>query len=178
MIVGDDGVGKTTLLISYTEDKFPEEYIPTVFGSLTVNSTVDGTTVGLSFWDTSGGSDYDKLRPLAYNDTDIFLLCFAIDNPGSYANITAKWYPELTHYCPTVPVILLGTKSDLRGTPSNSVSNEQGNALSKEINAKRYLESSARLQLGKKLQFIFDELVRVCFENRKSKKQNKGCHLL
>lgn len=68
----------------------------------------------LALWDTAGQEDYDRLRPLSYPDTDVLLLCFAVDNPDSFENVTDKWAGELHAFCPKVPVVLVGTKTDLR----------------------------------------------------------------
>lgn len=66
--------------------------------------------VELALWDTAGQEDYDRLRPLSYPDTDVILMCFSIDSPDSLENIPEKWSPEVRHFCPNVPVILVGNK--------------------------------------------------------------------
>ena len=70
--------------------------------------------VELALWDTAGQEDYDRLRPLSYPDTDVILICFSIDSPDSLQNVVEKWTPEVRHFCPKVPVILVGNKRDLR----------------------------------------------------------------
>ena len=68
----------------------------------------------IELWDTAGQEDYDRLRPLSYPDADVILICFSIDSSDSLRNITDKWVPEVNHFCPNVPVILVGNKMDLR----------------------------------------------------------------
>ncbi|XP_071960539.1 rho-related protein racA-like isoform X2 [Antedon mediterranea] len=60
--------------------------------------------------------DYDRLRPLSYPGTDVFLLCFSVASRDSLTNIPEKWLPELKHFCPSTPIVLVGNKSDLRSS--------------------------------------------------------------
>ncbi|OAY73720.1 Rac-like GTP-binding protein RAC1 [Ananas comosus] len=82
------------------------DYVPTVFDNFSANVVVDGCTVNLGLWDTAGQEDYNRLRPLSYRGADVFLLAFSLISKASYEN----WIPELTHYAPGVPMILVGTK--------------------------------------------------------------------
>merc|ERR1712032_410279 len=114
VIVGDGACGKTCLLIVFSKDEFPEVYVPTVFENYVADIEVDSRQVELALWDTAGQEDYDRLRPLSYPDTDVILMCFSIDQPDSLENIPEKWVPEVKHFCPNVPIVLVGSKKDLR----------------------------------------------------------------
>lgn len=118
VIVGDGACGKTCLLIVFSKDQFPEVYVPTVFENYVADIEVDGKQVELALWDTAGQEDYDRLRPLSYPDTDVILMCFSIDSPDSLENILEKWHPEVKHFCPSVPIVLVANKKDLRSDPA------------------------------------------------------------
>ena len=62
----------------------------------------------------AGQEDYDRLRPLSYPQTDVFLVCFSVTSPASFENVKEKWFPEVHHHCPGVPCLIVGTQIDLR----------------------------------------------------------------
>ena len=107
ILVGDSYVGKTCLCFSYTTDRFPVEYIPTIYDNYSANVMVDGKPIHLDLWDTAGLKDYDSLRPSIYPDTDVFLICFSLLSPASFENVQAKWHPEVSHHWPNTPLSLI-----------------------------------------------------------------------
>ena len=62
VVVGDGGVGKTSLLISFTTKTFPRDYVPTVFENYTAEVSVEDTVHQVGLFDTAGQEEFDKLR--------------------------------------------------------------------------------------------------------------------
>jgi len=185
VVVGDGAVGKTCALVSYSTNAFPVKYIPTVFDNYMADVLVDGKPVSLALWDTAGQEDYDRLRPLSYPMTDVFLLCFAVTMPDSFSNVKNKWLPELQHHEPNTPILLCGLKSDLRHCRKTvrtlrkegkqMVSRAAAQDLAKDLGLEGYMECSALTQLG--LMEVFDEVIRIGFRPKPSPKKKK-CKLL
>jgi len=186
VVVGDGAVGKTCLLISYTTNKFPSEYVPTVFDNYAVTVMIGSEPYTLGLFDTAGQEDYDRLRPLSYPQTDVFLICFSVVAPSSFENVREKWYPEVHHHCPGVPCLIVGTQTDLRDDTTmleklskqkqKPVSVEMGEKLAKELNVVKYVECSARTQQG--LKNVFDEAIVAALEPPPSTKKAKKCIVL
>ena len=185
VVVGDGAVGKTCLLISYTQNKFPSEYVPTVFDNYAVNVMIGGEPILLGLYDTAGQEEYDRMRPLSYPEANVFLICFSTVNPSSFENVKAKWLPEVKLHCPNVPIVLVGTQMDLRDNQatldklaknkSKPVSQEMGDRLAKELKMVKYAECSALTQKG--LKDVFDDAIMAALEPE-PEPPKKGCCLL
>ncbi|XP_076324840.1 ras-related C3 botulinum toxin substrate 1-like isoform X3 [Tachypleus tridentatus] len=158
----------------------------TVFDNYSAAMMCDGMPVSLGLWDTAGQEDYDRLRPLSYPQTDVFLVCFSVVSPSSFENVTAKWYPEIKHHCPDAPMILVGTKIDLREDKEtlqllseqglSPIKREQGQKLASKVRAVKYLECSALTQRG--LKQVFDEAVRAVLRPEPQKRRQRKCKLV
>ena len=180
-VVGDGAIGKTCLLISFTTNKFPTVHIPTIFETTSVYKLFDNThftqTGGkpyiLDLFDTAGQEDFDRLRPLSYPQTNVFLVCFSVVVPASFKNIKEKWVPEILHHCQKTPFLLVGTQVDLREDTNTldklgknklkPISPEQGEKLAKELKAVKYVECSALTQVN--LFLYFRQIFIVLFNN-------------
>uniref|UniRef100_A0A8C5C1P8 Cell division control protein 42 homolog n=1 Tax=Gadus morhua TaxID=8049 RepID=A0A8C5C1P8_GADMO len=220
VVVGDGAVGKTCLLISYTTNKFPSEYVPTVstlhkylsvgdahvfvcnvmackeafasmssflapqvFDNYAVTVMIGGEPYTLGLFDTAGQEDYDRLRPLSYPQTDVFLVCFSVVSPSSFENVKEKWVPEITHHCPKTPFLLVGTQIDLRDDPSTveklaknkqkPITPETAEKLARDLKAVKYVECSALTQRG--LKNVFDEAILAALEPPETQRKRKCC---
>ncbi|XP_064634886.1 rho-related protein racA-like [Lineus longissimus] len=155
IILGDGCVGKTCLLISYVHKHFPDKYVPTVFDNDVVTHVFQGKPVRMILFDTAGGEDYHRLRPLSYPGTDIFLICFSIASRDSFENIPSYWLPELDHFCPDTPRLLVGCKGDLR-TETSPVSKIEAEKLARS-RGMQYWECSALTREG--VHHCFDKAI-------------------
>ena len=193
VIVGDGDTGKTCLLMQFKGRQFPKDYVPTVFETYTRDIRLDGEIIQLGLWDTAGQEGYDRLRPLAYPHCDCFVICYSVDSPDSLKNAKDKWLPELEHFSPNVPKILVATKKDIRrrtlaimdilnGNKAPSiVSYEEGLCTAAEIGASRFLETSALYNDG--VREMFAQTARVALEAREEqkeckKKKNERCSIM
>jgi len=202
VVVGDGAVGKTSLLIVYATGKFPSQYLPTVFENYTAQMQRGDDSILLHLWDTAGQEDYDRLRPLSYPGSDVVLLCFSLVNKASYEAVRDKWAPEVHHYVPDIPHVLVGLKADLRDAGEKDpntgkhqpISTAQGEAMKAEIGAVHYAEVSAKTKDG--VTPLFEHIVDIVLKVRAeadgggddgdteqgtivtSKKKKKACALL
>ncbi|KAF0987775.1 hypothetical protein HZS_2774 [Henneguya salminicola] len=189
VVIGDGAVGKTCLLISYTTNKFPSEYVPTVFDNYAVTVIISQEPYTLGLFDTAGQEDYDRLRPLSYPQTDVFLVCFSTVSPSSLENVKekvcVKWMPEVTQHCAKTPVLIVGTQIDLRDNPSiieklaknkqKPSTPEMGEKLARDVKAVKYVECSALTQKG--LKNVFDEAILAALQSSEPEKKKK-CSIL
>ncbi|ESO93563.1 hypothetical protein LOTGIDRAFT_150227 [Lottia gigantea] len=169
VLIGDGAVGKTSLIVSYTTNGYPTEYVPTAFDHFSVLVTVDNNPVRLQLCDTAGQDDFDTLRPLCYPNTDVFLVCFSVVSPTSFKNVVDKWVPEIKKHSPKTPIVLVGTQGDLRNDvqilielaryKEAPVSEEEATVLADYIGAMQYVECSALTQ--KNLKEVFDTAILV-----------------
>ena len=137
--------------------------------------------IELVLWDTAGQEDYDRLRPLSYPDTDVILLCFSVDTPDSLLNAVDKWKPEMSHFCPGIPFVLVGNKKDLRDDEEvklllerynqKPVTFEEGEEVAKKIGAVCYIESSAKTREG--VREVFEAATLAALQKRKKNKKHK-----
>lgn len=187
VVVGQGACGKTCTLIVFSKGTFPEVYVPTVFENYVADVEVDGRHVELGLWDTAGQEDYDRIRPLSYNnDTNVVVISFAIDSPDSLDDVLEKWIAEVLHFCKGIPIVLVGMKEDLRRDPKTieelrktsqaPTTYSQGLHVAKQIGAAAYVECSAKTNGG--IRATFETAVRLALRARDGAGRGKACLLM
>ncbi|XP_007549838.1 ras homolog family member Ua [Poecilia formosa] len=182
VLVGDGAVGKTSLVVSYTTNGYPTEYVPTAFDNFSAVVSVDGQPVKLQLCDTAGQDEFDRLRPLCYTSADVFMLCFSVVSPASFQNVPEKWVPEIRKHAPFAPLVLVGTQCDLREDVKvlidlakyreRPVDPLDARDCAMEIGAVAYMECSSLTQ--KNLKEVFDTAILASLQKYSSRKRSRG----
>lgn len=114
VIVGDRSVGKTCLVVTYGTKQYPDKNPPTVLEAYQGVTNFRGREVVVDIFDTAGHEDFQRVRPISYNKADVIIICFSLVDKDSLTNACTKWYREVRQLGPKCPMILVGTKLDLR----------------------------------------------------------------
>lgn len=144
-VTGDGAVGKTSLLYTYLEKRFPENYQPTVIDNFQSRIPIrQGGTVVADIWDTAGQEDLESIRVLSYPDTHVGIICYSTVSVSSFENVGKVWLKELHSVVPETPFILVGTKKDLCSThPERVVTEEEAQRLCKKLKGYESVQCSA-----------------------------------
>ncbi|MHA1912838.1 MAG: GTP-binding protein [Promethearchaeota archaeon] len=150
-VVGDGGVGKTSMVLRYCEDTFKENYIMTIGSNFSTKQVqlVDYPTflVKLQLWDLAGQKHFSFVRPPFYRGATAIIYVFDLTRRSSFQNIL-DWKEEVEKVIGEgKPSMLVGNKIDLAEQGNREVGEQDGEALRREINALGYYETSAKENL-------------------------------
>jgi small GTP-binding protein len=161
LIIGDSGIGKSSLMIRFTDDIFNNKYISTIgvdFKIKTVN--FNGKNVKYQIWDTAGQERFRTITSSYYRGADAILLCYDITDKKSFLNID-KWFEEVKMFSLNKPqLILCGTKNDL--DIEREVEEKEGLEYAQSHNMD-FFECSSKNFTG--ITSIFDKIAKHRMEN-------------
>ena len=151
IVIGDENVGKTSIINRFKNNQFSPEYEPTVgldFQSIPI--LIDDQSVTLLLYDTAGQEKFKSLIPLYTNEANIILLIYDISNKESFENI-GKWFDSLNNINKEEVVFaLVGNKSDLDF--NRKVTKEEAESYAKEHN---YVFQEVSALSGEGIQELF-----------------------
>jgi len=176
LLVGDAGVGKTSILLRYVENSFEEQQ--NEFDSKTKTLTIKGQEVKLTLMDTAGQERFRTLTSGSYRGIDGVFICYSVTDSGTFTNVP-QWVLEVTKYAqnPNLVKVLLGNKCDL---PDHAVQKDEGNTYGSS-NGMKYFEVSAKDNIGiaDAFQYIIEKIIHVQMDGDEADDgSKKGCCLL
>ncbi|XP_023028986.1 ras-related protein Rab-18-B [Leptinotarsa decemlineata] len=155
LIIGESGVGKSSLLLRFTEDNFdPEQTLTIGVDFKTKKLNIDGNTVKLAIWDTAGQERFRTLTPSYYRDAQGAILVFDVSSYATFAKLET-WLSELETYSTKSNIIkmIVGNKIDV---DKREVSRDEAMKFARRHQT-LYIEASAKTKDG--VQSAFEELV-------------------
>lgn len=185
VVVGDDNVGKTSMLMCYATNRFPSQHVPNVFDNYAGSVVLSGKQYTLQMIDTTEQGESDESRRQSYSGADVFLVCFSVVKPETLVHVQRRWLPEIRQLMGETPVILIGTQTDMRDDETvlndlrtkgeRPISAREAAAFSRRVGAACYMESSPAMK--KRMKRVMNEAFVSVFSH-KDDHTSVGCTIL
>lgn len=188
IIVGKSSVGKSSLILKFTDDKFTENYLTTIGVDFKFKSfKLKDEAFKLQIWDTAGQERYKTISKTFYRVAHAAIIVFDITSRNSFENMANMWFPEVENNCDRDVIVIIGNKSDMES--QREVSFQEANDFAMKHNCS-YFETSAKS--GSNVEKVFFEITEVIYakermktntnkeeklnlENGRQSNENKGC---
>lgn len=146
LLIGDSGVGKTSILFKFSEDTFSPAFISTIGIDFKIRTIeVDGKKIKLQVWDTAGQERFRTITTAYYRGAMGIMLVYDVSNLKSFENIS-NWIRNIEmHATQDVELMILGNKCDI--ADKRQVSKEKGEQLALQHNIK-FMETSAKATIN------------------------------
>jgi len=161
LLIGDSGVGKSSILLRWVDDEFEEDHPATIGVDFkTKMMSLDSKRINLTIWDTAGQEKFRSLTSSYYRGTHGIILVYDVTKRPSFAALE-HWLNEIQIYAtnPDVILLLVGNKIDKQA--EREVTREEGQRFARS-KAMLFMECSAKTKLG--IQQAFEELVQKILE--------------
>ena len=170
IIIGDSGVGKSSLLKRAVQNRFDESYQATIgFEFLLMHYKINELKFKLQIWDTCGQEMYRSLVQGFYRNTSLAIIVYDVNNPKSFEGLEV-WLKDLRQQTEQeIPIFIVGNKSDME----KKVPTEDAKIFSTSNRTKYFAECSARS--GYNVKEIFNEAAKQLYESyKKYQSKNKA----
>jgi len=163
LIIGDSGVGKSSILLRFSDNLFSGTYITTIGVDFKIRTIeVEGEKVKLQIWDTAGQERFRTITATYYRGTQGVMVVYDVSNLDTFGNVR-RWLQEIEQNCDDVVRILVGNKCD---APDKKVSTAEGDALAGQMDIP-FFETSAKDNLN--IETVFDEITKLVLAMKKNK---------
>lgn len=172
VLIGDSGVGKTAILLRYSDNMFNASFISTIgidFRIKTIN--IGGKRVKLQIWDTAGQEQFHSVASSYYRNAHGIMLIYDISSAQSFIHIS-KWVTNISKNAPThVKQVLVGNKCDVE-EGKRVIEKARGSMLAQELDMP-FLETSAKSNVN--IDTVFELITMLIMESdaEKNKDQNR-----
>ncbi len=156
VLLGDAGVGKTSLVYRFIENRFSTDFKSTLGVNLLKRTVeVEGNQVTVQIWDLGGQEAYKRLRKLYLDGASGALVVYDVTNSSSFDHLT-EWFNSFEETRSGRPAVLIGNKVDLKGI--KKVTTEQAKAFATEKKCVEFIEASAKT--GENVEAAFKNLIK------------------
>ena len=141
LMIGDSGVGKSSLLLRFASDQFEDSHMTTAGLDFKIRTVeVDGKVVKLQMWDTAGQERFRTITSSYYRGAQGIVVVYGLDDKKSFENVK-QWVEEIDRYAGEgVVKLLVGNKCDVE---ARQVTREEAEKFAEELKM-RYMETSAK----------------------------------
>lgn len=140
IVIGDPAVGKTSLILRFTDNAFRQTYLPTIGTNLSDKViTCENENIELVFWDIAGQSKFNKARKNFYKGAHGIIVVFDLTSHETFDNVKA-WYEDATSVLGSIPCYIIGNKLDI--SENRAVDDEEITSLAQELSCDVLLTSA------------------------------------
>uniref|UniRef100_A0A7E4VNP0 Ras-related protein Rab-35 n=1 Tax=Panagrellus redivivus TaxID=6233 RepID=A0A7E4VNP0_PANRE len=155
LIIGDSGVGKSSLLLRFADNTFSPNYITTIGVDFKIRTiSVNGLRIKLQIWDTAGQERFRTITSTYYRGTHGVVVVYDVTNGETFSNVK-RWLQEIESNCDSVQKVLVGNKCE---SDSRIVDEADARKLAQNIKVE-YFETSAKDNLN--VQEMFNAITRL-----------------
>jgi Ras-related protein Rab-35 len=163
LIIGDSGVGKSSLLLRFSDNTFSQNYITTIGVDFKIRTIdMDGMRIKLQIWDTAGQERFRTITSTYYRGTHGVIVVYDVTNGETFSNVK-RWLSEIDQNCDSVQRILVGNKCEDK--ENRVVLEEDARRLATAIKVD-YYETSAKDNLN--VQEMFNAITRQVLDFKRS----------
>jgi small GTP-binding protein len=149
IIIGEPGVGKTSLVKKFVSGKFSGDYRASIGTNMFIKKILIDFNqimkkISINLWDIAGQERWIKMRHIYYEGTQGALIVGDLSRKRTFEQIEKFWYPDLKMHCEGIPFVLIANKNDL----SHQITEKEVEVVAKKINASSVVYTSAKIGMN------------------------------